>query len=56
VIIGVRLSGSEPTIIRRSALVQQLSVRKDPRPYVVVVEGQGGFCPRRKLHSGPIEL
>jgi len=32
VIIEVWLSGSEPTIIRRSALVQQLSVRKDPSP------------------------
>jgi len=24
-------SGSEPTIIRRAALIQQLGVRKDPR-------------------------
>jgi len=31
VIIEVWLSGSEPTLIRRSALVQQLRVRKDPR-------------------------
>jgi len=31
VIIEVWLCGSEPTIIRRFALVQQLSVRKDPR-------------------------
>jgi len=31
-IVEVRLSGSEPTIIKRSALVQQLSVRKDPGP------------------------
>jgi len=31
VIIEVRLSGSEPTIIRRSALVQELSVRKNKR-------------------------
>jgi len=32
VIIEVWLSCSEPTIIRRAALVQQLSVRKDPTP------------------------
>jgi len=32
VIIVVWLSGSEPTIIRRSALVQQVSVRKYPGP------------------------
>jgi len=23
---------------------------------LVVVEGQGGICPRRRPHSGPIEL
>jgi len=34
VIIEVWLSGSESTIIRRSALVQQLSVRKDPRSWL----------------------
>jgi len=32
--IEVWISGSEPTIIRRSALVQNLSVRKDPGPYL----------------------
>jgi len=31
VIIEVWLSGLEPTKIRRSALVRQLSVRKDPQ-------------------------
>jgi len=31
VIIEVWIRGSEPTIIRKSALAQQLSVRKDPR-------------------------
>jgi len=38
VIIGVWLSGSEPTI-RRSALVQRLSVRKYPRSYDHTVVG-----------------
>jgi len=36
VVIDVWLSGSELTLIRRSVLVQQLSVRKDPRPSSVV--------------------
>jgi len=34
VIIEVWLSGSEPAIIRTSALVQQLAVRKDPMSFL----------------------
>jgi len=37
----VWLSGSEPTIIRRSVLVQQLGVRKDPRSQLrCLIEGE----------------
>jgi len=35
VIIEILLTGLESTIIRRSGLVQQLSVRKDPRSYTL---------------------
>jgi len=34
VIIEVWLSDSEPTLIRKSTLLQQLSVRKDPRSWL----------------------
>jgi len=44
VIIEVWLSGSEATMIRRSALVQKLS-RNGPQALLVVVEGQGGILP-----------
>jgi len=35
VVIEVWVSGSKPTLIRCSALVQQLSVSKDPRCYTL---------------------